>query len=122
MNVLLIEPDKKLALIYKNALEAAGHKVLAAAHAQQAIHAADILDPQVVVLELQLAKHNGIEFLYEFRSYGEWAKVPIILLTMVTPASLQITNEMMASLGVEDILYKPATNLRQLVDAVEQIA
>lgn len=122
MNVLLIEPDKKLALIYKNSIEAAGHVVASAAHAQQAIHAADTFEPDVVVLELQLAAHNGIEFIYEFRSYNEWASVPVILLTMVTPSSLQITKEMMSSLGIEDILYKPETNLRQLTDAIEQIS
>lgn len=122
MNVLLIEPDKKLALIYKNSIEAAGHVVASTAHAQQAIHAADTFELDVVVLELQLAAHNGIEFIYEFRSYSEWVSVPVIFLTMVTPSSLQITKEMMSSLGIEDILYKPATNLRQLTDAIEQIS
>jgi len=122
MNILLIEPDAKLAVLYAQALEAAGHKVARAMDAQNAVHAADAQKPDVVLLELQLTAHNGIEFLYEFRSYREWQQIPVILLTMVTPGSLQITRDMLESFGIADILYKPATNLRQLVRAVEELA
>src|ERR1700741_3726207 len=102
MNVLLIEPDKKLGGVYKAALEQAGHAVEMVAHAQDAVHTADEQKPDVVVLELQLAKHNGIEFLYEFRSYSEWQNIPVVLLTMVPPASLQITKEILQTLGIVD--------------------
>lgn len=121
MKILLIEPDKKLGDIYKHALVQAGYTVKWAAHAQDAVHSADDSKPDVIVLELQLASHNGIEFLYEFRSYSEWQTIPVVLLTMVPPASLQITREMMQSFGIVDCLYKPATNLKQLVNAVEEV-
>jgi DNA-binding response OmpR family regulator len=118
MNILLIEPDVKLAGIYQAALQQAGHTVHRASAAQEAVHEADNSKPDIVVLELQLAKHNGVEFIYEFRSYSEWQNVPIILLTMVPPHSLGITAEMLQQLGITDCLYKPATNLRKLVEAV----
>jgi DNA-binding response OmpR family regulator len=118
MKVLLIEPDTKLANIYRAALEQAGHVVLHAAYAQDAVHEADEIHPDMVILELQLAGHNGIEFIYEFRSYSEWQNVPIILLTMVAPHALGITTEMFQRLGIIDCLYKPATNLRKLLNAV----
>lgn len=118
MVILLIEPDTKLAAVYKDALEQAEHEVILAKHAQGAIHAADEKKPDIVLLELQLTAHNGIEFLYEFRSYAEWKDIPVLLLTLVTPTSLQITQQTLDSLGIVDILYKPATNLRQLINAV----
>lgn len=118
MNVLLIEPDAKLAGIYQAALKQAGHTVRHAFQAQDAVHEADESKPDIVVLELQLAKHNGVEFIYEFRSYSEWQNVPIIILTMVAPHSLGITAEMFEQLGIIDCLYKPATNLRKLVEVV----
>lgn len=118
MNILLIEPDAKLAGIYQAALQQAGHKVRHASRAQDAVHEADESKPDIVLLELQLAKHNGIEFIYEFRSYSEWQNVPIILMTMVAPHSLGITAEMLKQLGIIDCLYKPATNLRKLVAVV----
>ena len=120
MNVLLIEPDTKLARTYQSVLQAAGHKVTWSGHAQDAVHAADTAKPRVVVLELQLTAHSGIEFLYEFRSYPEWQNIPVVLLTMVPPSSLQITKDMMQTFGIVDCLYKPATNLQQLVSAVEE--
>lgn len=121
MNVLLVEPDTKLAGMYKSALESAEHTVFWAADAQTAVHTADTIAPDVVLLELQLTAHSGIEFLYEFRSYSEWQNVPVILLTMVAPASLQITKDMLVAFGIVEILYKPATNLKKLVVAVGDI-
>ncbi len=118
MNILLIEPDKKLGNTYKQALEAAGHPVQWALHAQDAVHSADAQRPELIILELQLAAHNGIEFLYEFRSYPEWQDIAVILLTMVPPASLAITTEMMDRFRIVDCLYKPATSLKRLVSAV----
>lgn len=120
--VLLIEPDTKLAGIYQRALENAGHEVKWAAHAQDAVHIADDYHPQLVVLELQLTAHNGIEFLYEFRSYPEWQGIPVLLLTMVPPQSLQISSDQIDTFGIVGCLYKPATNLKQLVTAVNDIA
>lgn len=120
MNILLIEPDKKLGGTYKRALEQAGHTVKWAAHGQDAVHAADIARPDLIILELQLTAHNGIEFLYEFRSYSEWQGIEVILLTLVTPDSLQITQDIMDQLGIIRCLYKPATTLKQLVDAVQE--
>ena len=121
MNILLIEPDTKLAGIYQSALEQAGHTVMWKHHAQDAVHGAVDVYPDLVLLELQLTAHNGIEFLYEFRSYAEWQSVPVLLLTMVTPASLMITEELMKTLGIVGCLYKPATNLKQLVSAVAEV-
>jgi two-component system phosphate regulon response regulator PhoB len=71
-NILLIEPDRLLAEIYQRALSSEGHNVVVCAGAQSAILSADQSTPDLVILELQLVEHSGIEFLYEFRSYSEW--------------------------------------------------
>lgn len=122
MNILLIEPDTKLAGLYKAALEQVGHEVSHVGHAQDAVHATDEKRPDVVVLELQLAAHNGVEFIYEFRSYTEWQHIPIVLLTNVPPHSLQITEKMLKDFNIVDCLYKPATNLRMLIAAIGELS
>lgn len=63
--VLLIEPDKLLAKTYQAALKTSGHKVRVASNSQDAINIADKTTPDIVVMELQLVGHSGIEFLYE---------------------------------------------------------
>lgn len=120
MNILLIEPDKILAHNYGIALKNAGHTVTWVNNAQAAIHAIDESVPTVIVLELQLAMHNGIEFLYELRSYAEWQHIPVIIQSMVDRVRLGSVEYMFEGLGIVDYLYKPVTKLRHLVYSVER--
>ena len=122
-DVLLVEPDKPLAQIYVNALQAAGHSVTARAGAQAAISAADEHKPDIVILELQLVQHSGAEFLYEFRSYADWLDVPIIVLTNIPAGDVAGSRSLLYNeLGVKQYLYKPHTNLRMLVQSVNELA
>jgi len=120
-NILLIEPDTVLGRTYRQALEHAGHTVLVARGAQQAINAAEDLAPDLVVVELQLAGHNGIEFLHEFRSYGEWQSTSVIINTFIAPHLLADAEEALRrNFGVKAVLYKPRTSLQQLISAVDR--
>ena len=115
MNVLLLEPDKLLADTYRRALQTEGHRVTMCATAQAAIFAADEYRPDIVITELQLVKHSGIEFLYEFRSYHDWDTVPIVVLTSVPPGELHAHHpHLQQQLGVQHCLYKPQTDLVSL--------
>ena len=118
MHVLLIEPDKLQARACAAALERDGHTVAHAVSAQSAVHLADAQTPDVVVLELQLARHNGVEFLYEFRSYSEWMSIPVVVHTFVPPHELEQAVTLAAELGVIRALYKPQTSLGSLCAAV----
>jgi DNA-binding response OmpR family regulator len=120
MHLLLVEPDLIQADIYKMAFEQDGHTVDHATTAQGAVHLADSHRPDIVVLELQLASHNGVEFLYEFRSYHEWLGVPVLLHTFVPEAELEQT-VLARELGVVRSLYKPETTLDRLKAAVRAI-
>jgi len=115
MKILLIEPDRALAKTYMESLQQVGHHVQVAATAQGAIQAADAQTPDVVILELQLVGHSGVEFLYEFRSYTDWQHIPVIVQSGI-PAT-EFTSQwqlLQQSLGVSTYLYKPYTSLRQL--------
>lgn len=122
MKVLLLEPDQLLGQAYHKALGQAGHDVMWCRSAQAAIHAADNSAPDVVVTELQLPTHGGVEFLHEFRSYPEWQHVPVILQTFVPEQNLAGWQRQFAGLGVAGYLYKPAATLRHLVRAVNLAA
>ena len=121
MNILLIEPNRLLAKTYRQALENAGHHVRWQQAAQAAIAAADSQSPDCVVLELQLAGHGGIEFLYEFRSYTDWQGIPIIVHSFVAEENIVLQRPQFHLLGVTNYLYKPSTTLRQLVQAVNEV-
>src|SRR4051812_21517752 len=121
--ILLIEPDRRLAETYVATLSAKGCKVVACASAQAAILAADQQRPDLVILELQLTEHSGIEFLYEFRSYPEWQAIPVIVQSQVPPGEFHNNDLLKTELGVQSYLYKPRTSLNALLKAVnEQLA
>lgn len=119
MKILLVEPDRILADTYRQALTGDGHKVVMCAGAQAAIFAADELQPDLVILELQLTGHSGIEFLYEFRSYDDWTAVPVIAHTNVPAGEFGGSWELLRDqLGVSGYHYKPLTSLRTLLRSV----
>lgn len=120
-HILLIEPDRKLAATYAQALMVHGHSVVVGTTAQKGILAADDRKPDVVVLELQLVAHSGIEFLYEFRSYADWQAIPVIICTNVMPGEFAASEQLLNRLGVRAYHYKPRTSLKMLVESIEEI-
>jgi len=120
--ILLIEPDRVLAETYRLALEGAGHKVSVCATAQAAVQSADNVKPDLVILEIQLVEHSGIEFLYEFRSYPDWQNVPVLIQSQVPPSEFSDNLELLKNeLNVVNYLYKPQTNLKKLIDTISDL-
>jgi DNA-binding response OmpR family regulator len=114
--ILLVEPDYVLAKTYHTALTEAGHNVTPAAGAQSALIAADRTRPELIILELQLIEHSGIEFLYEFRSYPDWQDIPVLLHTHVPPAEFNESKVLLNDqLKIAGYLYKSQTSLQKLV-------
>lgn len=118
-SILLVEPDQTLASIYKKALEGLGHSVVCRRTAESAVMALDATPTDLVILELNMALHNGIEFLYEMRSYPEWQSIQVILHTNVRKT--QLNSPVLDRLDVSDYLYKPTTKLTQLQESVEAV-
>lgn len=116
--ILLMEPDKLLAQSYIAVLQQAGYQVFWQSSAQTALSILEEQSIELVILELCLANHNGVEFLHEVRSYPEWDKIPILLHTMVPRSSRGLGKAYWSQLGIVGYLYKPQTNLKQLVAAV----
>jgi DNA-binding response OmpR family regulator len=116
--LLVIEPNIILAQIYQTILTKNKHKVWLAKNAQEAINIADKTHPEAVILELQLPLHNGLEFLYEFRSYSEWRDIPVIIQSLVSPSEFKDNFILWHKLGIRSYLYKPKSTLLQLIDCV----
>jgi len=111
-----------IAATYGQGLLTQGHTVAHAPTAQMAIHAADRQTPDLVIVEVQLVEHSGVEFLYEFRSYPEWQQIPAIILSTVPPAEFSVSQELLKNeLGVRSYYYKPQTKLAQLLTVVDEL-
>jgi DNA-binding response OmpR family regulator len=117
--ILLVEPDSLLAKSYSQYLINNGFSVKVSHHVQKAVDEIDTELPDVVILELQIASHNGYEFLYELRSYMEWQDIPVIIHTSVPIHVSSMNDQIMKQLGVVSYLYKPSTSLSKLLYAVD---
>lgn len=102
--------------------QAHGHEVAISSGAQAGILAADRQTPDVVILELQLVAHSGVEFLHEFRSYGDWRSTPVIIHSHVSPQEFLVSKKLLKLLGVAVYHYKPRTSLKDLLQSVEEVA
>lgn len=121
MNVLIVEPDTVLARQYQNVFKAGGVQAFIAHDAQSAVAAVDKNKPDLVILELQLAGHSGIEFLHEFRSYEDWANIPVVIYSSVPEYILGVDKKVWQQFGVKRYFYKPKTSLQQLLGVAKTI-
>ena len=122
-HILLIEPDRILASTYRDALRDAGFSVTPCASAQAAIFASDQNKPDLVIMELQLIEHSGVEFLYELRSYPEWQNIPVLIHSQVPGVEFTAhINLLKGDLNVAGYLYKPRTSLAELIKQASKYA
>ena len=121
-NILLIEPDRVLAGTYTRTLEGAGYSVRHVVGAEQAIRLADTAKPDAVIISLEMARHNGVEFLYEFRSYSEWRHIPALVLTSTPHTDLLDATILREQLGVEAVLVRSQTHADDLLRTLRLIA
>lgn len=118
MHILLLETDRQTAKTTAAYL-GAEHAVTVVNTAQAAIHALDDNTIDLVVMEMALPEHNGIEFLYELRSYTDLRTLPVIVfcLSAMRPAEAE---QLVTQLGVTAICQKGFTTLKQLVKIIDE--
>lgn len=117
--ILLVEDDVWLSDLYFDAL-ANSAVVLRADSAEQALEVIDENQIDLVVLDMFLPGHNGVELLHEIASYDDSANIPVVILSAVHEREFNLPKNRWHHYGVIEYLYKPETKPRQLVEAVER--
>ena len=89
--------------------------------AQKGIEAIDNFKPDMIILEIQLSVHSGIEFLYELRSYDDIKKCPVIVYTMLEKSvwGLGFVN-LKLQLKVDQYLCKLDNDFFDLIDEIKK--
>lgn len=117
----MLEPDSLLASTYQQAFELHEHTVRRSVSAQDAVFLVDERMPDVIIVELQLVAHSGIEFLYELRSYPEWQYIPVLIHSCIPPTEFDGSMGLLKDLlMVRKFLYKPHTSLQALLREVRE--
>lgn len=120
-HVLLVEPDVSLAKAMGTFLSDCDFDVRICHTAQAAISQADSQPPEIVVLELSMPDHNGVEFLQEFRTYPDWIDIPVIIYSHVPLEDTGLTRVEWRKHGVHEYLYKPTVSLVELTKILKRI-
>lgn len=122
MHILLVEDDVWLADLYKTALvQTGGFKVTHARSADAALTALDEnQDICLIILDMYLPAHNGIEFLHEMGSYADLGSIPVFILSSVYKHDFGMSEERWRHYGVVNYLYKPQTKPQDLLTAVKK--
>jgi PAS domain S-box-containing protein len=98
---LVVDDDDKSAELLRLQLESAGFRVARAATAEAALQLAASETPDLVTLDINLPGINGWEFLESFRAVAQFAKIPVVIVSVIADRSRGL------SLGANQVLQKP---------------
>ena len=111
-HVLVVDKDRELCQAIKTALTDLGCKVTVAQDGNTAIAVAEVKQPDLIILDLQIPKRSGLLVLEHLAITSE-EPIPIIVVT----ANEGIRHQQYASLfGAKDYVIKPFT-MDRLVDS-----
>jgi two-component system chemotaxis response regulator CheB len=74
------------------------------------------VNPDVIVLDLEMPEMNGIEFLKERKKRG--MKIPVIILSSIASRGAEVTMEAL-SLGASDFIQKPSGSISEDLHVVK---
>lgn len=74
------------------------------------------INPDVLLLDVQMPQINGLELCEKLRAEPNWQKIPVMFLSILGDAQ---TQHRAFSVGADDYLIKPITG-QQLSDRIRQ--
>jgi DNA-binding response OmpR family regulator len=119
-HVLLVEHDSLLADAYRRALQGE-YRVSLARDAQGAIDVMDSRGADLVITDTVLGANNGIEIIHEIRSYDDWMKVPVIILSSQPQSDFPVAEGSWLAYGIAAFAYKPRLRPSQLASLVADV-
>lgn len=118
-NILLIDQTQSTQKAISEIM--VGYKVICAVDATTAINLASETTPNIIIIELSLGGHSGMEFIYEFRTYSDWQNIPIIIYSTIRLEPSILQSKAWQNLNIGAYLYKPESSLRALKSNIEKL-
>ena len=102
--ILLVEDDEHIAYILRFLLERNGFHVEQAVDGRQALARFTQAPPNLVLLDIMLPYHDGIELVERLRATPGWQSVPVLMLS-AKAREADIVRAL--ELGADDYVTKP---------------
>ncbi|MCP4429183.1 MAG: response regulator [Chloroflexi bacterium] len=113
--VLLVEDNEISILTIQNYLTLKGYQVVVARNGSEAIERAGEKKPDIILMDIQMPKMDGLEATRRIRNNSMLADIPIIALTAL---AMPDDRERCLAAGANEYVSKPP-NLRQLTALIE---
>ncbi len=120
-SVFIIEPDLVLAKVYEKGLIDSGYKVSCATNAEDVVSFLNDFKPNIIITELQIPNHNGIELLNELKSYNDLQDCPVIVNSIIPEDVLGLNSSASKSYNMKAYTYKPETTIKKLIGILEEV-
>ncbi len=105
--ILMVEDEEDIAFLIRFLLERNGYQVEHAADGKQALERITLDKrnaPDLVLLDIMLPYHDGLEVLAQLRAQPDWESVPVLMLT-AKAREADIIRAL--ELGADDYVTKP---------------
>src|SRR5664279_2940450 len=104
--ILLVEDDTILVEMYQAKFELEGHEVSVATNGEECLNILKDFQPDLILLDILMPKLNGFHVLKEIKKQPELRQIPVILLTNLGQAEVDMNQDLAKALGVNDYLIK----------------
>ena len=104
--IMLVEDDAVLVEMYAAKFELEGHETIVATDGEMCLRLLETVKPDIILLDILMPKMNGFHVLKEIKKRTDLRNVPVILLTNLGEAEVDMNQELAHALGVHDYLIK----------------
>lgn len=118
VKILVIEDDKSLVDILREAFEPKEYQIILALDAQEGIEKVKKENPDLVILDILLPGKSGFEVLKEMKQDEKTKNIPVLILSNLGQDREVKTG---LSMGAEDYLVKADFTIDEVVAKVEKL-
>ncbi len=104
--IVVVDDDPMLAELMREHLTDEGYAVTTCTRGDEAFAVIRSVSPALVILDVRMAGLDGLGVLYLLATDPQTARIPVLLCTAVSPAELQVWDEVLARRGLP-VLFKP---------------
>ena len=114
--VLVVEDNDKSMKLFRDVLQASGYGTFEATTGEQAVELAQVHEPDIVLMDVQLPGIDGVEALEQLRQDERTSAIPVLALTA---QAMSGDRDRFLDAGFDGYLSKPV-DIAELLQAVRE--
>jgi len=116
IKIAIVEDDQAISTMYRLKFEAEGYEVETAANGKLGLELAEVMRPDMILLDLMMPEMNGDEMLTALRKTSWGKKIKVVILTNSGEESAPPA---LKELGIRQYIVKAEMTPRQVAEMVK---